>query len=441
MSVPGRSRWSDLFRDTLTPMFVLNRARRLRYVNPAWEQLTQIPGSEALGMACVRKGPTGSLYRLLAPPSECRMGRPVTVRHPVPAARQGPPWWDISFLPLSTADGIGGYLGVIQIVGPPATERPIQAPAILAGLQAQHARAYPLDLFTGTSPAARRFASQLRLALQSTEPVWIIGEPGTGKETLARVIHHQGPTREGAFVSIDCTGLQPYLIEAALFGRGGMLTAPHVGTLFLKRPMALPRDLQQRLADLDDATRPRMICAAECSPQAAVAEGSLIPDFETDLAVLEYRLPPLRERYEELPRLVARLPGMADVQIADGGWQAMRAYHWPGNLRELCDVLTSAREKAAGAPIDREHLPRMIQEKALLAADPRPRAEQNLHLDTILEAVEKRLLTLALQQSGGNQTEAAEKLGIFRARIGRRIEALGIDLTRLAARGDSAQTS
>src|SRR5436190_193244 len=92
----------------------------------------------------------------------------------------------------------------------------------------------------GSSPASRRLLGQLRHAANSSAPVWLVGEPGSGKETAARVIHHAGPRRNSGFVGLDCAGLQPYLVESLLFGHGGVLGAP-VGTLYLKDPVTLPR--------------------------------------------------------------------------------------------------------------------------------------------------------------------------------------------------------
>ena len=135
--------------------------------------------------------------------------------------------------------------------------------------QASH---FSLDLFAGKSPASERFLAQLRHAAQSSAPLWLVGEPGSGKETAARAIHHSGSSRERAFVAVDCVALQPFLVESLLFGLGGLLSSGPVGTLYLKDPVALPRDLQQRLADhfMETANAPRLISG---SPRAAPGRG------------------------------------------------------------------------------------------------------------------------------------------------------------------------
>jgi DNA-binding NtrC family response regulator len=254
--------------------------------------------------------------------------------------------------------------------------------------------------------------------------VWLIGEPGSGKETAARVIHHAGPTRDRAFVAVDCAGLQPFLIESLLFGHGGLLAAGHVGTLYLKDPAALPRDLQQLLADFctETPSAPRLISGSTRSAEEAVATGELVTEFHTTLAVLELRVPPLRDRIDDLARFVSFfLPG---VKVEADALEVLRVQPWTGNLRELAAALTEAAASANGGVVKREHLPRELRVRAGLdgpAPPPKP-----LLLDPILEAVEKRLIQLALRRSNNHQTEAAELLGIFRTRLWRRLEALGI---------------
>ena len=424
-----RFRWPALFQESARPAFVLNRNRRLRFVNAAWEALTGRAFADVAGRACARTGPTEPLFRALAPPPEAAAGPAVTVRRPAPPHDLGPPWWDVTFVPLRAADGTAGFLGLIDVVAPDPPAPPRKVPAVVAAVRGRHAAGFPFELFAGSSPDADRLLAQIRLAAETAAPVWVVGGPGAGKETLARVIHHQGAARERAFVGLDCGGVQPYLIEALLFGHGGLAASGRVGTLYLKAPAALPRDLQRRFADWLAGPRPapRLVCGAAAPAAEDVRAGRLLPEFHAHLSVLEIRLPPLRDRLADLPRLVDRLGERVGRPVVPAEVIAvLRAYHWPGNVRELADVLGEAARAAGGGPVSRDHLPRYVRERALLAADPLPAAEPRLDLDAVLTAVEKRLIELALRKAGGNQTDAAALLGIFRARIGRRIEALGI---------------
>jgi DNA-binding NtrC family response regulator len=193
----------------------------------------------------------------------------------------------------------------------------------------------------------------------------------------------------------------------------------------LKNPAALPRDHQQRLADVfgaDVPGCPRLICGSVRVSAEDVAAGDLVPDFHTALSVVELRVPPLRDRLADLPRLAARL--LPDVPVDAAAFDVLRKLPWPGNLRELADALGEAAAAANGGPVRAEHLPRELRVRAGIppkAAGPKP-----LALDPILEAVERRLIELAMRKTGDHQTRAAELLGIFRARLGRRLEALGI---------------
>jgi DNA-binding NtrC family response regulator len=308
------------------------------------------------------------------------------------------------------------------VVGEPVPAAARRIPASVAALREQHAKHFEPGLLAGDSLASVRLVAQVRLAAQLTAPLWIVGEPGSGKETVARVVHHTGATRDRAFVAIDCAGLQPYLIESVLFGHGGLGASDRVGTVYLKEPSALPRDLQQRLADhFAERINTRLICGSTRTAPEAVAAGALVPAYHTALSVLELRVPPLRDRLDDLSWFALQI--VPDRNLDATALAVLRAHDWPGNLRELADALTEAAACAPPGPILREHLPHDLRVRAGL---PRTQPTKTLDLDTILEAVEKRLIQLALKKANNHQTEAADLLGVFRARLWRRLEALGI---------------
>jgi DNA-binding NtrC family response regulator len=251
--------------------------------------------------------------------------------------------------------------------------------------------------------------------------VWLTGEPGSGKETAARVAHHAGPRRNAAFVALDCVGLQPYLIDSLLFGRGSLLSAEHAGTVYLKEPAALPRDMQQRFADFFTEPKPgapRLICGSVRTAAEDAAGGMLVPEFHASLSVLELTVPPLRERLADLPRFASHfLPGTA---IDPAAFQILAGQKWPGNLRELAAVLAEAAEAANRGTVKAEHLPREVRVRA--GIDPPQPQPKPMTLDAILEAVEAKVIRLALARAGGNAAVAAEMLDIGRVRVLRQLK-------------------
>ncbi|MFO0849699.1 MAG: sigma 54-interacting transcriptional regulator [Gemmataceae bacterium] len=427
---PGKPRfpWRAFFHASATPVFVVGPTRRLRYANPAWERLTGKTLAQARGMRLTALKSGSALGQALAPPAEAWAGRPCQARRPVPPADAGPPWWDVAFTPFAGDGGkVLGVLGAVTAVGEKGPRGSFKLPAAVAELAAAHAAGFGFDRLAGPTPATERLVAQARLAAATTAPVWIVGEPGTGKETLARVVHHAGPTRERAFFGVDCHGIQPYLIETQLFGKGGLAYGGHLGTVYLKDPAALPRDLQERLAGLFAVPRPkapRLICGATSPAAELVAAGRLVPTFHTALSVFELHVPPLRERLADLPRLVDRLPDKPT--LADDVWPVLRSYYWPGNVRELAELIADAAAAAGNGAVTAAHLPRVVRERHLIASVPPLPAKKPWTLDGVLEAVERRLIELAMWQANGSQTAAAEQLGVFRARLGRRIEALGL---------------
>jgi DNA-binding NtrC family response regulator len=424
----GSFAWRAFFQQSKTPVFVLGKGRRLRYANPAWEQLAGTKLADALGMVCSARRHSSALAAALAPTPEALAGRPDTARRPAPPNRTGPPWWDVSFAPLAGDDGTLGVVGFITVIGEPVPAAARKIPAAVMAIRDRHASTFTFDLLAGTSPAAGRFVAQARLAAQTTAPVWVVGEPGSGKETTARVIHHAGAQRARTFVGVDCAGLQPYLVESLLAGHGGLAGSDRVGTVYLKDPAALPRDLQQHLAELftdGKPSTPRLVCGSAHTAAEDARDRGLIPDFHAGLSVLEIRVPPLRERADDIARTVTRLlESKATAGIDPSVFEVAAAYPWPGNLRELRDVLAGAVATAGTGRVTRDHLPWDLRVRTGL--DGPPPAAPPLKLDAILEAVEKRLLRLALRKAGGNATRASDLLGIWRARLLRRVQALGL---------------
>lgn len=426
--------WSALIGSSADPIFLLSRRRQLRYANKAWETLTGKSFETLRGSFCLPRkkkgtGPLRALLQALTPPLEVLAGRPTLVRRPSPPHRLGPPWWDITFIPLRDGDGLTGILGHIRAVaGSASAEATGNISEKLVALR-QHAVAdASFERLASEHLAMQRVEAQARLAAEFKSPVWITGEAGVGKETLARIVHFNGVTREQTFVGVDCAGLQPFLIRNMLFGLAGQ-AGTQLGTVYFKNPESLPRDLQTELLTWyeEQEDPPRIAIGSQNLAGPSARDERLLDEFVSTFGVFEIRLPPLRERTSDLSRLSAEW--LQRESIADGPAAELSAesldslvrHTWPGNLRELAEVLRNAHANSAGKRIEPSHLPLYLRTAgAPVSTRPMPK------LDEVLETVEARLIRRALAKAKGNKSEAADLLGIPRTRLLRRLETLGI---------------
>jgi DNA-binding NtrC family response regulator len=477
VSSPGTSRsfrWQALFEQVREPLFVLDRRRRILFANRAWEEFTGVSLAEAHGLACTRRGSATPerrerVARVLWPPPEVIEGKPAQVRRQVSDLMlNGPPWWDILFFPLQGEPNGTFILGKIHgapiaaaagFVPLPEALRELHSrlsqklpreeieqfwrPEKLVGLRERLAQQYRLDLLDAALPAMQRVAEQVRLASQIRACVLLVGEPGSGKHWLARAIHQASPAQERSFVALDCARLPSTVVAELLFGSGRLCARPGIGTICLKEPARLSVQLQERLLDWlressasADRTAPRVLAGASPDPFAEVRAGRLLEALYATLATMEIVLPPLRDRLADLPsltdRMLERLNSESERRIlglTDAAWEVFREYRWPGNLRELHAVLAGCHQRAAAERIDVTDLPATLRQAVRLDREPTPLPDQPLSLDSLLEQTERRLIEVALRRARGNKSRAAELLSVWRPRLLRRMEALGIKET------------
>jgi PAS domain S-box-containing protein len=461
-------RWQALFEHCAEPLFVLDRRRRLLFVNRAWEALTGMAKEQAHVLVCRRSRPASPddspedvLAHALTPPPEARQGVSARVRRLLPSPTGAARWWEVEFLPLLQEGEQGGYLLVGRIRPVPAVEPVRDHPLSekLVNLRQRRVERFGLDAWASSLPAMQRLVEQVRLASQVSTPVLIVGEAGTGKQTLARTIHYLSPRRDGACAVLDCQYLPPAALAAVLFGHdrrdAALLDRERLAAVYLREPAYLPRDLQLRLYELiragaEGAAGPRVFAGCTLLPWHEVREGRLLEELACALSTLVIETLPLRERRADLSALVERLleractgrgeteaPAGRVTSLSADAWAVLRAYSWPGNLRELYAVLRTACARATGEQLRPADLPAELRRAVQREQTPPRPPDPALPLEQLLEEAERRLIQLALQRAGGRKARAARLLSIPRPRLWRRMVKLGIVDTETDETGET----
>jgi DNA-binding NtrC family response regulator len=324
----------------------------------------------------------------------------------------------------------------------------------------------------GESPAMKALFSEMERVVETDIAVCLLGETGTGKELVARWLHENGPRGKGPFVDINCAAIPETLIESELFGHEkgaftgaaarhrGKLEQADGGTLFLDELGEMAPSTQARLLRvLQEKTlvrvggsetvpyNARLVSATQRDLTAAVREGRFREDLYYRVVVYPLRLPPLRERSEDVPLLVHHFirvfrssTGRAVEGITPEALVALEAYDWPGNVRELQNAVFRAVVSARGPFLttadfpdlspDRvpRYLPRPYPPRAEtpLPAVPQPPAIAAAPRLVTMEDHERAAIQEALDASNGNVRAAAERLKVARSTLYRRIRALGL---------------
>jgi two-component system response regulator HydG len=303
----------------------------------------------------------------------------------------------------------------------------------------------------GNSPVMQKVYQIVQKAALSDAPVIIYGESGTGKELVARAIHLMGRRKDAPFVQLNCAALNEALLESELFGhikgaftgayrhRIGRFEAAHEGDLFLDEIADIPVATQVKLLRVLETKqfervgdhRPisvdvRIITATNKDLQEMIESKRFREDLFFRINVIPIHLPPLRERLEDVPLLVAafteRLRERTGKKITGLSPEAMKrftSYSWPGNVRELKSALEYGF---------------VIAEKGIIGLDQLPHplvSEPIRHLSRSKESEEKVALIEALRKSNGNQSEAARTLGVNRVTVWNRMRKHGIDLRKV----------
>ncbi len=312
----------------------------------------------------------------------------------------------------------------------------------------------------GNGPAITQVLETVKKVAVSEASVLVRGESGTGKELLARTIHDNSPRKAGPLVAVHCAALSSQLLESELFGHvkgaftdaredkqgrfamasGGTLFLDEIGDISLDVQIKLLRVLQERTFEPVGSSTPisvdvRLIAATHQNLERLIAEGKFREDLYYRLNVISVTLPPLRERKEDLLELALYFLGLAAeragkpiTSMDEIALEAMSAYHWPGNIRELQNVIERAVVLCEGRQITIADLPHAVAQATFnpvsttvpALTDARPRVARGLAEAGVTRTVigsdsERQQLVAALQRCGGNKAEAARLLGIPRS--------------------------
>ncbi len=327
--------------------------------------------------------------------------------------------------------------------------------------------AIPLDDFVYGGPAMKAVARDIHRIRASHSPVLITGESGTGKELIARAVHATSERKAAPFVAFNCSNVPHELFDSHLFGHEkgaftgaarahpGVIRAADGGTLFLDEIGDLPLDVQPKLLRfLQEAevfplgarravtVDVRVVAATNHNLEARIREGRFREDLYYRLNVIPLRVPPLRQRREEIPLLVRhfletlRPAGAPPPALTPEAMEALLRYAWPGNVRQLrneieralvfvssepaplvaLDDLSPAVRAATGAPIRPATMP--AEEQIL---------QPGCDLDQVLAGAEKKLIERVLAECGGQVTASADVLGLTRQGLYKKMKRLGID--------------
>lgn len=314
-------------------------------------------------------------------------------------------------------------------------------------------RQYHFADIIGENPAFEEAIDRARRSGSNSASVFIYGETGTGKELFAQSIHYGGKRQKKPFLAQNCAALPESLLEGILFGtekggftgaidRAGLFEQAHGGTLFLDEVSAMPYELQSKLlrvlqekyirrvgGNRDILVDVRIIAAVNEPPEKLIAEGSLRPDLYYRLNVIGITIPPLRERKDDIPVLARAFAEKACSEygreirgISEGAMEKLAAYDYPGNVRELENIIHSAVSMAGdGDALAAEDisLPGGYRQASPLIAE---FTKGGAPLSAYLEDIEKTVIRQNLAANGGNVSKTARDLGMLRQNLQHKIK-------------------
>ncbi len=422
-------------------VFTVDRQWRVTSFNRAAEEITGIPREEAIGRLC------SDVFRSNMCETECALrktfksGRPVIGRTGYIIDADG----DRIPISLSTAvirDDKGRVTGGVE------TFRDLSE---VEALRYELGGRYRVGDLVSQSPLMQRIFDVIPAVASSSSTVLIVGETGTGKELLARTLHALSPRSQNPFVAVNCGALPDTLLAAELFGykagaftgavkdkpgrfalaRGGTLFLDEIGEISQALQVSLLRVLQDRTYEPLGATKTetadvRIIAATNKDLAKQVSSGAFREDLYYRINVVRIQLPPLRDRKEDIPLLVDQfISHFNDLQNKKiGGLDAearalMMAYDWPGNIRELENVIERAFVLCNSGLIGPAHLPQEL----LGQTENTSRGDD---MRSAVQVAEAKAIRKVLEKNSFNRSAAARELGIDKSTLFRKLRRLGI---------------
>ena len=470
----------QLFSSVSQGMFLVDKSGRIVWVNEGYQRFLPDLGFSSLDQFL------GRMVEEVIPNTQMRRvldtGQPVLIDLLTNKAGT----FVVSRIPLrDDAGGVIGAIGIVLFDHPETTLQPLiskfarlqqdlddarrelaaQRSRTLGAADGERRAKYTFASFIGSSPAAVEVKRQARRAAQSSSPVLLLGETGTGKELLAHAIHAASSRASQPFVSVNIAAVPDTLLEAEFFGvapgaytgadrkgRDGKFKLADRGTLFLDEIGDMPQSLQAKLlrALQEGEIEPlgsnklvpfdvRVVAATSRDLAALVREGQFREDLFYRLHVLPIRVPPLRERRSDIPALVEVLGedlalrnGTPPPELLPDAMALLAGQPWRGNIRELRNVLEQAVMRSDTQSIDAAQLERILREAGVEPAAPVPVSlpsadadDESRYLRPLAEQVaelEQRAIAAALKKHRGNKQATARLLGISRATLYERLE-------------------
>ncbi|HXR01579.1 MAG TPA: sigma-54 dependent transcriptional regulator [Pseudomonas sp.] len=309
----------------------------------------------------------------------------------------------------------------------------------------------------GHSPPMQALRKQIAKLARSQAPIYISGESGSGKELVARLIHEQGPRIDKPFVPVNCGAIPSELMESEFFGhrkgsftgahedKPGLFQAANGGTLFLDEVADLPLAMQVKLlraiqeksvravgGQQEQVVDVRVLCATHKDLAVEVAAQRFRQDLYYRLNVIELRVPPLRERREDIEEIATNVlrrladgSGQPPARLTPQTLTALKGYRFPGNVRELENMLERAYTLCENDQINAEDL--RLAEPVSLGEQDGPRLADIDNLEDYLESIERKLILQALEETRWNRTAAAQRLNLTFRSMRYRLKKLGLD--------------
>ena len=434
--------WFEIILSSLNDgVFCVDENWRISYFNEAAAEITGVPYEEALGRPCHEVFRSNICKKACALRYTIQNGTPIASMAIEITNKKG------NKIPVSISTAVlkdkqGKFIGGVET---------IRDLSLIEQLRKELDARHTFEDIISKSPKMQHVFDLIPTIAESESTVLITGDSGTGKGLIAQALHNQSPRADNPFITVNCGAIPDTLLESELFGykagaftdarrsKAGRFTLAQGGTIFLDEIGDISPAIQAKLLRVlqDKVFEPlggvqsikadvRILAATNRDLATLVQEGRFRTDLYYRINVFRMELPPLRERMEDIPLLVnhfvAKLSSLKGKEISGVTPETLAIlmkYDYPGNVRELENIIEHAFVLSPGGMIQAQHLPGELQ--------PRPSTAQRETLD-LLGEYEKELILDALRRNQWNRLKAAQELGIHKTTLFRKVRKLGIDL-------------